>query len=124
MIGMLQILTYMFGIYMVLKGVAETLASSARDTDIVARYGGEEFAIILPETDHEGAMTIANRIREQIAKQIFQSELGALSVSLSMGVASCPRHGDQKQALVDKADQALYASKRGGRNRTTSADDL
>ncbi|RMG10783.1 MAG: diguanylate cyclase [Deltaproteobacteria bacterium] len=105
----------------VLKGVAKVLAAQARDTDVVARYGGEEFAVVLPETGQEGAVVIANRIREEIARQVFSTELGPLKVTLSIGVATCPVHGDQKQALVDRADQALYEAKRGGRNRVVVA---
>ncbi|MFW5879023.1 MAG: diguanylate cyclase [Myxococcota bacterium] len=106
---------------LVLKGVARILQSEARDTDVVARYGGEEFAVILPQTDAEGARVIAERIRCRIEEEIFQTEVGPLRVTISMGIAGFPRHGEHKQELIEKADQALYAAKESGRNRVVIA---
>ncbi len=102
---------------LVLKGVARILSSEARNTDVVARYGGEEFAVVLPETDLEGAKTIAERIRARIEAEVFHTEVGPLAVTLSLGIAGCPKHGDHKQTLIEKADQALYQAKESGRNR-------
>ncbi len=108
----------------VLKGVSRILRAEARDTDVVARYGGEEFAVILPETDTEGAKVIANRIREKIAANTVQTELGPLNVTISLGVSTFPAHGDEKQDVIDRADQALYGAKHGGRNRVVCADEV
>ena len=108
----------------VLKGVAKLLRAKARDTDVVARYGGEEFAIIMPETDSAGARVIAERMREAIAAEAFQTELGPLKVTLSLGIASAPENAAEKQALIDLADQCLYQAKRLGRNRSVTAAQL
>jgi diguanylate cyclase (GGDEF)-like protein len=104
----------------VLKGVARILKEQARDTDIVARYGGEEFAILMPETDAKGAKVIAERIREAIKAEVFQTELGPLKVTLSLGIATAPDHGVDKLVLVEQADQCLYYAKRHGRNQSVT----
>jgi diguanylate cyclase (GGDEF)-like protein len=103
---------------LVLKGVAQILREKARDTDLVARYGGEEFAVIMPETDGKGALVIAERIREAVQAKVFQTEVGLLQVTISVGIAAAPANGGQKQELIDLADQCLYFAKRNGRNRS------
>ncbi len=108
----------------VLKGVARILKEQARDTDIVARYGGEEFAIIMPETDAKGAHAIAERIRERIMKEIFQTEQGPLKVTLSLGVATFPDVGMEKAQLIDLSDQCLYYAKRHGRNQSVTVAQM
>jgi diguanylate cyclase (GGDEF)-like protein len=106
---------------LVLKGVARTLAKEARATDLVARYGGEEFAVVMPETDAAGALVIAERIRERVARLALETEQGRLGVTMSLGVATFPEDGAKKGALVERADACLYQAKRGGRNRTVCA---
>jgi len=108
----------------VLKQVARVLKQKARDTDIVARYGGEEFAIVMPETDLAGARAIAERIRKAVMTEAFQTELGPLKVTLSLGVATFPDLGADKQALIDLADQCLYHAKRHGRNQVVTGAQL
>jgi diguanylate cyclase (GGDEF)-like protein len=108
----------------VLKGVARILKETARDTDIVARYGGEEFCLVMPETDAKGALTIAERVRERVMNEVFQSEQGPLKVTLSLGVATFPDHGEVKQTLIDLADQCLYFAKRHGRNQSVTVAQL
>jgi diguanylate cyclase (GGDEF)-like protein len=108
----------------VLRGLARILAREARATDVVARHGGEEFAIVMPETDGPGALVIAERIRERVLAQIFKTELGPLSVTLSLGLATCPDDARRKGALVEVADGCLYHAKRHGRNRSVSAGAL
>jgi diguanylate cyclase (GGDEF)-like protein len=104
----------------VLKGVARILKEAARDTDMVARYGGEEFAIIMPETDVKGAQTIAERIRERVQAEVFQTEQGPLKITISIGVSTYPDVGTEKQQLIDLADQCLYFAKRNGRNQVVT----
>ncbi len=108
----------------VLRGVAKILRQKARDTDIVARYGGEEFAIVMPETDAKGALVIAERIREAVMAEVFQTEMGPLKVTLSLGISSFPDHGQEKQALIDLADQCLYFAKRHGRNQSVTVAQM
>jgi diguanylate cyclase (GGDEF)-like protein len=108
----------------VLRRVAAILGASARKIDIVARYGGEEFAIVLEATDRTGARQLAERIRTDVAQQMFQSSQGTFQVTLSLGVASYPEDAPAKDAVIARADQSLYAAKHGGRNRTVCAADL
>jgi two-component system, cell cycle response regulator len=102
----------------VLKRVAAILKASARKIDIVARYGGEEFALVLEGTDRAGARQLAERIREEVALQVFESAKGPFKATLSLGVAVYPDDGKLKQEVIACADKALYAAKHGGRNRT------
>ncbi len=108
----------------VLKGVARILRETARDTDVVARYGGEEFCLVMPETDTKGAHVIAERIRERVMKELFQTEQGPLKITLSLGVATFPEHSEGKQGLFDLADQCLYFAKRHGRNQSVTVAQL
>ncbi|MGA9520798.1 MAG: sensor domain-containing diguanylate cyclase [Myxococcaceae bacterium] len=109
---------------LVLKGVAQIIKASARDTDIVARYGGEEFAVVMPETDLQAAKAIAERIREAVKAETFQTEMGPLKVTLSLGVATVPDHGSEKQVIIDLADQCLYHAKRHGRNQSVTVAEM
>lgn len=99
----------------VLKMVARLMLSTVRITDFVARYGGEEFAVLLPNTDEEGGVVIAERVRQAIAE--FEWERRAITVSI--GVSTLNAKIDQENALVKSADAALYQSKGNGRNRVT-----
>jgi diguanylate cyclase (GGDEF)-like protein len=108
----------------VLRRVARVLADQVRKVDLVARYGGEEFAMVLEETDGEGARLLCERVRQEIAAQVMSSDQGPFRVTLSLGVASYPADGSEKQLLIERADQALYAAKEGGRNRTVRYSDI
>jgi two-component system cell cycle response regulator len=108
----------------VLKRVAAILKASARKIDIVARYGGEEFALVLEGTDRAGARQLAERIREEVAAQNYESSKGPFKATLSLGVAVYPDDGKAKQEVIACADKALYAAKHGGRNRTVCHGEL
>jgi diguanylate cyclase (GGDEF)-like protein len=101
----------------VLRKFSEVLQNAMRETDLVARYGGEEFVVICEQTDARGALNLANRIREEMAKLVFQSEIGEFRVTCSLGIASFPMHTKEKAKIVELADQALYVAKERGRNR-------
>ncbi|WP_405153482.1 diguanylate cyclase [Paenibacillus sp. FSL K6-0108] len=101
---------------LVLGNLAGLLQSVSRSTDVVARYGGEEFVIILADCDREQAVTIAERYRSQVAS----ADWGEYNITVSIGAATVSQE-DTDQSLFQKADQALYASKTGGRNRVTHA---
>ena len=95
-----------------LRAVARVLEGSVRHVDLVARYGGEEFAAILIDTAEAGALEVAERVRAGITRTQF----GTDSLSVSIGVATCPKDATFKDELVDKADWAMYLAKRRGRN--------
>lgn len=103
----------------VIRGFGEVLKRTKRDTDVVARFGGEEFVIVCEETDGEGAALLAERIRAELEATKFHSSEGSLSVTCSVGVATFPAAGQDWDSLFKATDEALYASKRGGRNRVT-----
>lgn len=107
----------------VLKRLAHVLRESVREVDTVARYGGEEFLVILPETAADGAAVMAERIRANTERERFTPEGSSteLSVTVSIGYAVYPDHATTPTTMVEAADQALYRSKEGGRNRATVA---
>jgi diguanylate cyclase (GGDEF)-like protein len=98
-----------------LRKISQILKSSLRETDFVARYGGEEFAIILPETNKQGASIAAERIRKTVNEQTFGE--GGVKMTISLGVASYPDDACLRADLIKRADEALYRAKREGRNR-------
>jgi diguanylate cyclase (GGDEF)-like protein/putative nucleotidyltransferase with HDIG domain len=98
-----------------LQRVARVLDGGKRQIDGVARVGGEEFALILPDTDDHGAFAIAERLRCELREEFLGD---AVPVTISFGVANYPQHGETAAALLRAADEALYAAKGSGRNRT------
>jgi diguanylate cyclase (GGDEF)-like protein len=91
---------------------------SREDVDIPCRYGGEEFALLLPETDLSGAYLVAERIRAKVEATKFS--LAEAHVTISAGVAIYPDDADEDDALVEKADFALYDSKKSGKNKVSA----
>jgi diguanylate cyclase (GGDEF)-like protein len=97
----------------VLKATAHVISSNVREADLVGRYGGEEFIIILPNTELEKGLKVANRIKDGIEDEIFS--IKELKVTVSIGVRKW--QGENAIDLVKYADQALYQAKENGRNR-------
>lgn len=108
----------------VIKELGAILRSVKRETDIVARFGGEEFCILCEETDTEGAVLLAERIREQLGSHEFQTELGKLKVTASLGVATFPKDAKTQGGLFEITDKALYAAKHAGRNKVCTVKDI
>jgi diguanylate cyclase (GGDEF)-like protein len=108
----------------VIKELGALLRRVKRETDLVARFGGEEFCILCEETDLDGALLLAERVREELAATVFQTELGKLKVTVSLGVATFPQHAKSAHSLFEITDKALYAAKHGGRNRVCTVKDL
>jgi diguanylate cyclase (GGDEF)-like protein/PAS domain S-box-containing protein len=102
----------------VLKGVAEALRSTARGADLVARFGGEEFVLVLPDTSAELAVRIAERLRVAIEALSTDVDGQVIRVTASFGVAQRAAQDSQLEVL-ERADAALYSSKKDGRNRVT-----
>ena len=103
----------------VIKGLGEVLRRIKRDTDIVGRFGGEEFVIVCEQTDEAGSKLLAERLRRELENTTFQTEMGSLSVTCSVGVAPFPAAGQSWATLFKATDEALYASKNNGRNQVT-----
>jgi diguanylate cyclase (GGDEF)-like protein len=99
--------------------VAALIKETVRQVDIVGRYGGEEFCCVLPETSAVNAGVIAERLRETIEKATLGFEGQALRVTISLGIAEYGGACDSLETLIKAADDALYVSKRSGRNRVT-----
>lgn len=108
----------------VIRRLAGLLAATVREgTDLAARYGGEEFCLVLEDSDAAGARVLADRLREAFRDEVFVQRTGERPVSfhctVSVGIACFPGDAASQQELIDRADQALYLSKEGGRDRTT-----
>lgn len=103
----------------VIKGFSDVLKRVKRDTDSVGRFGGEEFVLVCEQTDAHGAELLAERIRAELASVVFHTPQGQLSVTCSVGVSTFPSAGQDWEQLFKATDEALYVSKRGGRNRVT-----
>ncbi|MEO6446722.1 MAG: diguanylate cyclase [Gemmatimonadaceae bacterium] len=109
----------------VLQIVARTLAAACRPTDLVGRYAGDEFVMLFPETTESEVQRICDRVREEVASRripVRGSEERWVGVSLSIGLAVAPLHGENFEDLFASADRALYDAKRRGRNAVAIAD--
>jgi two-component system cell cycle response regulator len=102
---------------MVIRAVAGKLREMARVSDIPVRFGGEEMVVILPETDLEGAVEVAERLRASLASMRMHFEEHTLTVTASFGVATASSPQEKARGLLRRADMALYQAKQGGRNR-------
>jgi diguanylate cyclase (GGDEF)-like protein len=106
----------------VIRNVAKYFLREARDNiDLVARIGGEEFAVILPETDKQGAVSFALRVRNVIEQELASSVGLDKTITMSFGVATYGEDGQSSNEMLKAADGALYDSKENGRNRVTGA---
>ena len=119
-----------FGHYqgdVVLRGVSQLIRAGLRGIDVAARYGGDEFVALLPETDPSGAYVVAEKIRQMVSELLIQSGGHQITTSLSIGVVSYPEDGQTADELMIAADEAMYSSKRLGKNRVVGyaePDDL
>lgn len=103
----------------VIQAVADVVREQMRDTDYAGRYGGEEFVILLPDIDSAGAQVFAERLRLRIEALVVSHEEQQIRFTVSLGVADLSVPMDAYKQLIERADQALYASKKGGRNQTS-----
>ena len=107
---------------LVLEGIGRSVQKVVRVSDVCCRIGGDEFLVVLPDTPFEGAMIVAEKVREQIAG-LRLDHSGPQSVSVSVGYTSSTHFETDGLALVRRADRALYRAKREGRNRTCGIGD-
>ena len=106
----------------VLKALSMLLHELVRPSDIIGRYGGEEFLVILPQTNSENSLAVAERIRENIESNKFEvhpSKNKISKVTVSIGLCAYPDHGKTSEDLIAFADESLYAAKKEGKNRVT-----
>ena len=101
----------------VLCDLAQLLKRFIRSSDLAARLGGEEFVVVMPDTGVGGAEAITRRLRRGVA----ESTGGKAPIAVSIGVAELQGPNDTPERLLRRADEALYAAKRGGRNRVIAA---
>ncbi len=104
----------------VLKEFATRLASNVRGVDLACRYGGEEFVVVMPDTDLSFAYMVAERLRQEVAEKPFKVGGTELNLTISIGLAISEGENDTPEALLRRADQALYRAKRDGRNRVVA----
>ena len=105
----------------VLREFSHRLKKSVRGIDLVVRHGGEEFVVIMPETDAKLAIKVADRLRRDVESETFETRSGeSIPVTVSVGVAEFQGESDSADALMRRADQALYKAKRDGRNRVVA----
>lgn len=102
----------------ILKEFAKRISGNVRGVDLACRLGGEEFVVVMPDTNAGVAMSIAERLRQRIAERKFETDTGEqLDVTVSIGLAAAIWPNDTAEAMMERADQALYRAKRDGRNR-------
>jgi diguanylate cyclase (GGDEF)-like protein len=103
----------------VIRHVAKVASACLRDSDLVGRYGGEEFVVLLPEIPSAGAVIVGERIRESVAAAPAKFEGKEIAVTVSVGVAEAGSGPRTPESLLGEADEALYLSKKNGRNRVS-----
>lgn len=106
-----------------LKLTVTCIQQGLRDTDVLARYGGDEFVLMLPQTGKDSAFEVAERVRKTIESTPLRTQGSKVVTTVSAGVATFPDHGKDLASVMNCADQALYSSKKGGRNRTSVTGD-
>lgn len=104
----------------VLQQVAATLQKEVRTVDLLARYGGEEMAFLLPQTDLEGGMQLAERLRQAVCEHPYAVAGREVPITISLGVSAYPAGARSQDELFAAADRALYEAKRAGRNKVAA----
>ena len=100
-----------------LRLLARLVQAELRFTDVLARYGGDEFIVLLPETPPKGALEVAGRIRDAVAAAPLAVDGARVACTVSIGMAAHPADGSTLDAVVARADRAMYQAKKDGRNR-------
>ena len=101
----------------ILREVSKSVKDNVRQIDFVGRYGGEELSIVLPETDKEQALLVAERMRQAIETRNIKVYDEELKVTVSVGISTFPDDADSSNLIIEAADKALYLAKKEGRNK-------
>jgi diguanylate cyclase (GGDEF)-like protein len=101
----------------IIRAVGEVIRGSVRESDLAARYGGDEFVVVLPETDSTGAITVASKLRADVAALVLRLDTGMVQTSISAGLVCHPEGGATLEQLMATVDAAMYESKRLGKDR-------
>ncbi|MCW3490419.1 GGDEF domain-containing protein [Dethiobacter alkaliphilus] len=107
----------------ILRDLSRLICDNVRDIDLCIRYGGEEFLVILPETDLDGAVAVAEKIRLLVEQSVFSAGESEHRITVSVGIAVYPKHAITADELIERADSALYQAKKNGRNRSYAAEE-
>jgi diguanylate cyclase (GGDEF)-like protein/PAS domain S-box-containing protein len=102
-----------------LIALAKLIQQHCRKSDITCRYGGEEFILVLPNSDSDGAVQYAEKLRLLVSSEVFTVDALEIKLTISLGIAFYPVHGTDYMQIINKADEALYTSKHTGRDRVT-----
>ena len=105
----------------VLKELARRMRAATREVDVVTRYGGDEFTLLLPRTGASGSLRLANKIRAEVSRRPIPVCGGTITVTISVGAATCAERGCSASELVAAADAALYRAKAAGGDRAELA---
>ena len=106
-----------------LREFVRVVQTTLRQIDTLGRWGGEEFVVLLPEADSESAMLAGERVRSTVAQHVYRMRGDGVYLTCSVGVASYPEDGQDRMALVNMADHAMYVAKKLGRNQVRSTHD-
>jgi len=107
-----------------IQTIAHVIRNAIKSTDVVARYGGDEFICLLPTVTQQAAAQVGERIRQRLAEEPLSIDNGHIAITVSIGIATFPTHGNTLDDLSKSADRALYVSKAQGRDRVTVYDDV
>ena len=103
-----------------LQAISQYLQKNVREVETIARYGGEEFVILIPDADERAAFFLAERLRKNLSEIVLEK---LPKITVSMGIATYPKDGNDPEDLIKKADVAMYAAKQAGRNKSVKYSD-